>query len=900
MSPSRPTVHRDCGGSLTTTAPAAISFIGGTLAAAANCTFSVATTGATTGTKLNTTSAISSTEGGAGNSAQATLLVNDPFVEIDLNKQVSADNVNWFKFVGVPVGDAVSYRFSIYNGGQVPFTAVSVVDPTLAGGPLDPVTCSFATPLAPGATTSCVTGPVASVLGLHPNTATVSGTYASGTALSEPSIATYATPGLSIVKSAAESNFVAAGDVLHYSYLVTNSGFTPLLGPVTVADDKSADETCPAVATVGDLDNYLDAGESITCTATYTVQPGDVSGVSVTNTAHATADGVTSPDDSVTVPLQSSSITVVKTALPTVVSAVGDNIAYSFLVTNTGSVTLTSVGVSDPLVGLSVISCPGTVLAPAASMTCTASYSVTQANLNVGSISNTATASGAPPAGPPVTDTDSVTVTVTQSSSITVVKTALPTVVSAVGDNIAYSFLVTNTGSVTLTSVGVSDPLVGLSVISCPGTVLAPAASMTCTALYSVTQANLNFGSISNTATVSGAPPAGPPVTDTDSVTVTATQSSSITVVKTALPTVVSAVGDNIAYSFLVTNTGSVTLTSVGVSDPLVGLSVISCPGTVLAPAASMTCTASYSVTQANLNFGSISNTATVSGAPPAGPPVTDTDSVTVTATTTPQLSVVKSTSSTSYNAVGQVLDFTLTITNTGDVTLSNVFVSDASAAVGVCTPTLPTTMAPGDVSVCSAAHAVTQSDIDHGSYDNVAMASGTPPGGQPFTVGSNAVTVPAIQNAAVVVVKATNVSRFSSVGQQIAYTITATNVGNVTITGVTIIDPNVEMGLCAPIAPTTLAPGGSVTCAAVHTVTQADLDAGRIVNTARVEGDAGLIPLIRASNTITVVRTIPVLPVTGGDSSLLLTWANWFAAAGGVALLASMRRRRVRSNSSH
>jgi LPXTG-motif cell wall-anchored protein len=137
-----------------------------------------------------------------------------------------------------------------------------------------------------------------------------------------------------------------------------------------------------------------------------------------------------------------------------------------------------------------------------------------------------------------------------------------------------------------------------------------------------------------------------------------------------------------------------------------------------------------------------------------------------------------------------------------------------------------------------------------------------------------------------------------ASINDATALTVTAS--GNVTITGVTISDPDAEIGLCAPIAPTPLAPGGSLTCAAVHTVTQADLDARRILNTARVDGDTGLIPITRASNTVTVVSTIPLLPVTGGDSSLLLTLASCFAAVGGVALLASMRRRRVGSNASH
>ena len=49
---------------------------------------------------------------------------------------------------------------------------------------------------------------------------------------------------------------MSAGEVLHYSFGVTNSGSAPLPGPVTVADDKSTDEFCPAVNTVGDLDDH--------------------------------------------------------------------------------------------------------------------------------------------------------------------------------------------------------------------------------------------------------------------------------------------------------------------------------------------------------------------------------------------------------------------------------------------------------------------------------------------------------------------------------------------------------------------------------------------------------------------------------------------------------------------
>ena len=50
------------------------------------------------------------------------------------------------------------------------------------------------------------------------------------------------------------------------------------------------------------------------------------------------------------------------------------------------------------------------------------------------------------------------------------------------GTPLAFNYLVTNSGNVTLHNIGVTDPLAGLSAISCPGTSLAPAATESCTA----------------------------------------------------------------------------------------------------------------------------------------------------------------------------------------------------------------------------------------------------------------------------------------------------------------------------------------------------------------------------------------------------------------------------------
>jgi uncharacterized repeat protein (TIGR01451 family) len=491
-----------CGGSLTTTAPGLISFSGGSLSANASCNFDVTVTGVTSGSKVNTTSVITSSEGGPGNAATATLIVNDPVAVIDLNKQVSADGVAWFKFVGVPAGDDVYYRFSVYNGGDAQFTGMSVADPTLAGTATDPASCIWPSPMVPGDTAICVTGPVAAGAGLVQNIATASGVHTGGTESSKPSSATYGTPELTIDKSAGQTYFSSAGDVLEYSYVVTNSGFTPLLGPVAVADNKSINEICPAVSTIGDLDNYLDPGEAITCSATYTVRVSDVTAKLVTNIATATADGITSQADSVTVPLQMPAITIVKSASPTTLTAAGQTINYSFVITNAGNVTLTAVGVTDRMVGLSAISCPRTSLAPTVSTTCTATYTVTVADMNNGSIANTAKATGTPPSGPAVTGTSSTTITTTASPEITIVKSTAATMYTAVGQKITYTITATNSGNVTITGVTIVDPNATMG--SCTPTTLAPGQSIRCDAVHTVTQADIDAGTIINTAEVSG------------------------------------------------------------------------------------------------------------------------------------------------------------------------------------------------------------------------------------------------------------------------------------------------------------------------------------------------------------------------------------------------------------
>ncbi|MGH2872843.1 MAG: DUF7507 domain-containing protein, partial [Solirubrobacteraceae bacterium] len=166
------------------------------------------------------------------------------------------------------------------------------------------------------------------------------------------------------------------------------------------------------------------------------------------------------------------------------------------------------------------------------------------------------------------------------------------------------------------------------------------------------------------------------------------------------------AVGQTIDYQYVVTNFGNVTLGSVGVSDvfatPAGSLTSGpscqelaspsgSCSGssTSLAAGQSATFTGSYTITQADLNNGSVDSAAIASGEAPgcsqSSCATTSKPSTAMVAMTqAPGVGVVESvTSSGPYETVGQTIDYQYVVTNAGNVTLGSVGVSDALGAPG-------------------------------------------------------------------------------------------------------------------------------------------------------------------------------------------------------------------------
>jgi uncharacterized repeat protein (TIGR01451 family) len=105
-------------------------------------------------------------------------------------------------------------------------------------------------------------------------------------------------PALSLTKSASQTTYSAAGQVITYSYVIKNTGNVTLTGPFLVTDNK-ATVTCTQP-----LDGKLSPNETMNCTATYTIQPGDLNATntgSVTNKATATNGTVTSNEATATV-----------------------------------------------------------------------------------------------------------------------------------------------------------------------------------------------------------------------------------------------------------------------------------------------------------------------------------------------------------------------------------------------------------------------------------------------------------------------------------------------------------------------------------------------------------------------------------------------------------------------
>jgi len=324
-------------------------------------------------------------------------------------------------------------------------------------------------------------------------------------------------PSIHVEKTPSETSLPVGGGSVTYTYVVTNTGNVPLTN-VTVSDDKCS----PVDYVSGDTDgdSKLDLTESWTfsCTTDLTA--------TTTNTAVAAGydgeDQVTDDDQAtVTVEPNAPDIHVDKSASTDSLPAGGGEVTYTYEVTNTGNVPLSNVSVTDdkcaPVGYVSGDTNTNDELDLTETWTYTCTTTITE------STTNTALATGHD-GETEVTDTDDKTVTVAPAEKvpgISIDKTASVTTIVA-GEDITYSYLVTNTGDIDLDPVTVSDDNGTPGDTSddftpdCPATKLAVGEHMTCTAVVSGTQVTTT-----NIAVATGWYGNEESVTDSDDATVT-------------------------------------------------------------------------------------------------------------------------------------------------------------------------------------------------------------------------------------------------------------------------------------------------------------------------------------------------------------------------------------------
>ncbi|MFK4761530.1 hypothetical protein ACI3KS_11395 [Microbacterium sp. ZW T5_45] len=225
---------------------------------------------------------------------------------------------------------------------------------------------------------------------------------------------------------------------------------------------------------------------------------------------------------------------------------------------------------------------------------------------------------------------------------------------------------------------------------------------------------------------------------------------------------------------------------------------------------------------------------------------------------------------------LGDQILWAFDLTNTGNTTLSDLTVDDDMlTAQGIGVTCDPDSLPVGGTVTCEAdaAYTITQADVDNGKVVNTATATGTPPTQPPVTTPPSTTETPVDQQPAltldkrVVRVIDVNDNGYNDEGDQIVWAFDLENTGTTTLTDVSVTDDMLTaQGIGVTCDPTTLAPGATVTCEAdaPYTITAADVDNGKVVNTATATGTPpGLPPVVTPPDTTetpvgayTVVKT--------------------------------------------
>jgi uncharacterized repeat protein (TIGR01451 family) len=312
------------------------------------------------------------------------------------------------------------------------------------------------------------------------------------------------------------------------------------------------------------------------------------------------------------------------------------------------------------------------------------------------------------------------------------------------------------------------------------------------------------------------------------------------------------------------TNSGLASMTvTISVTNGILNLA--STAGITITAGANGSATMTFNGSPANINtalngvtyvptanfFGSSTLTFTVNDGT-----TSDTDTVAITVTSVPDylFTLTKTRSLANVSALPATINYTITVTNTGDTAMTGITISDlltqgaSSTALTLSGPTgdgAPVgTFGVGEVWVYTASRVVTQANLDNGAnmVNTVTFATA-----QAAAKNASAVTT-ITQSPSMSIVKTADDTTDVVLGQVITYTYVVKNTGNITIDNVSVGEVHGGSGappvpaneaLTADVAPlldstdasanngvwSTLAPGDTVTFTGTYTITQTDVD---------------------------------------------------------------------------
>ena len=564
----------------------------------------------------------------------------------------------------------------------------------------------------------------------------------------------------------------------------------------------------------------------------------------------------------------------------------GTAISYCMVVSNRGNSTFTNLTLTDPSLGVGLST--NLNLAPGQIFSVVLNSSVN------GDLTNVASVVGSDTTGGVATALSTAIVDEIEAPmrpALALIKTIQPgpgtcpggvnSLSATNGDAVTYCLIVSNTGNTSLTNISLSDPQLGIAT---------NLTDLTAGSVFELTFHATADGSLTNTATVTGSDPTGGLHMASDSAILQVREESDsgaeVSLSKTVqlgagMPCpggfdfVQGTNGVDITYCLSVSNSGDSVISNLSLIDADIGFLLNT--NLVLNPGST------FNVALGSTINGDLTNLATVSASGPTNT-VSAMDDAVVDALDIPvvftgSLSLVKTVglgdftcpggTSMVVGATGADITYCLIVSNAGNLTLTNVMLSDPAISVNT---NLPGPLTPGST------FTLTITDFIGTSLTNIATANAADATGGLYSVMATAVVQNVLGSAPILTLSKTVASGHldscpaggsslaTTNGAQITYCLIASNAGAIGITLQSVVDN--DLGI-AVVTNLTLAPGQFLPIALQSTALSS------LTNTAEASalGPTGEVLNAQDSAVLTVRATLP--PAISFTKSVALGHVN-------------------------